>query len=295
MSMTILDALQWAKIQLSAFAATQPDGFVNTALEAQALLANASGKTKTQLIVAIDETLPNAIADTFIHLVKRRTEGEPISHILGTQPFFGRDFYVNRHVLTPRPETEELAEMLLRDIRKGDFLLEIGTGSGMLATTLALETDEPVIGTEIDAHSLRLARRNRDLHAANQLTLLHGSLLEPILARGSFSEFRRGVIAANLPYLPFHLSKTMTDDVLRFEPHHALFSGIDGLNHYHDLFRQIAANQSYLPRELHIYIEYHPDQTNSLLLLLKNILPRAEAEVRKDLSLRDRFLLIKAW
>lgn len=290
-----MDALQWAKTELTEFAAEKPDGFVNPSLEAQTLLAHVSGKTKAGLIAGMEEPLSSAIAAKFMRLVYRRKQGEPISHILGTQPFYGRDFFVNRHVLTPRPETEELAELLLSNIQSGDFIVEIGVGSGMLSTTLALETNEPVIGTDIDAHSLRLARRNRDLHTAKQLTLLHGSLLNPVLERGSFSEFRRGIIAANLPYLPYSLREEMTNDVLHFEPHHALFSGLDGLNHYHLLFDQIAANKAHLPKTLHVYIEYHPNQNDALFRLIKKTLPGAKAQARKDLSGRDRFLLIKAW
>lgn len=293
--MTIFDALQWAKTELTKLAGKQPDGFVNPSLEAQTLLAKASGKTKAGLIAGMEEPLSSDIAAKFMRFVLRRKEGEPISHILGTQPFYGRDFFVNRHVLTPRPETEELAELLLSDIQSGDFIVEIGVGSGMLSTTLSLETNEPVIGTDIDAHSLRLARRNRDLYAAKQLTLLHGSLLDPVLERGSFSEFRRGIIAANLPYLPHSLREKMTNDVLIFEPHHALFSGLDGLNHYHRLFDQIAANKAHLPRTLSLYIEYHPDQTDGLFKLIEKTLPGAKAQARKDLSGRDRFLIIKAW
>ena len=142
------------------------------------------------------------------------------------------DFYVDERVLIPRPETEQLVEAILT-AKTGDFqrLLEVGTGSGVIATSLAVHQPEwDIIATDISEPALAVAQKNAETHACTaQIKFLSGDLFEPIKAMGSDAEIRFDWIVCNPPYIKKTEWDTLSSDVRDYEPEIALFAGDDGL------------------------------------------------------------------
>lgn len=163
----------------------------------------------------------------FTSLIARRAAREPVAYIVGEREFYGRPFAVTRDVLIPRPETELVVEAVL-DLtrsRTGMRVLDIGTGSGCLAITLAVERpDARVIATDMSEAALTVARRNAARHAVERrFEWRLGDLLA-----GASSPF--DAIVSNPPYVPEHERPSLDPEVREYEPAPALFAGPDGLD-----------------------------------------------------------------
>ncbi|HJP83662.1 MAG TPA: peptide chain release factor N(5)-glutamine methyltransferase, partial [Fimbriimonadaceae bacterium] len=191
-------------------------GIESAKLEAQLIVAEALGKSRSWVIAHQYEVLDLSGAD---QLVRRRISHEPLAYILGWREFYGRRFSVNPNVLIPRHETETLVETVL-DNCSGGPVLDFGTGSGCIAITLKLERPAwRVVALEQSADALQVAQRN-----ANDL----GAGLEFLKSDG-FSEVggrRFAAIVSNPPYIAF--DETLGPEVLDWEPNEALFSGSTG-------------------------------------------------------------------
>lgn len=168
-------------------------------------------------------------------LTARRLRAEPIQHLRGSQEFYGRNFLVSPDVLIPRPETEDIVTAVLeatphrsRPLRIAD----VGTGSGILAITLALELPaSQVTAFDISPAALAVARRNaEELGAADRVDFLESDLLAAASPQTCFD-----VIVSNPPYIPQDDAATLHAEVRDFEPHLALFAGHDGM----DIFRRL--------------------------------------------------------
>lgn len=149
---------------------------------------------------------------------KRRLAGEPLQYIAGSAPFWGREFFVNRDVLIPRPETERLVELALSLLkeRKDPKIIDVGTGSGAIAITLKLERpDAQIFASDISAPALRVARKNAKKNSAEIFFLKRD-----VLMGGGFPE-SVDLIVSNPPYLDF-LKDKVTREVLNWEPKIAL-------------------------------------------------------------------------
>jgi len=197
------------------------------ALEARMLLTHVTGLTRTQLITRDGNTLAATERDRFGALLARRLAGEPVAYLLGEREFFGRPFRVTPDVLIPRPDTEIAVETALRLIAPlaAPRLLDMGTGSGALAVTLACERpDAEVWATDVSAGALRVAQDNaRALGAANVRFL--ASDWYAALPDG----LRFDLIVSNPPYIPAGDPHLAQGD-LRFEPVDALTDHGDGLS-----------------------------------------------------------------
>lgn len=162
-----------------------------------------------------------------------RTLGKPTQYITGRQEFHGREFRVSPDVLIPRPETEHLVEAVSARVRPGDRIVDIGTGSGAIAVTLALETAANVFATDVSAAAMAIARENaRRLSAVVRFAL--GDLCEA-LADASFD-----LVVSNPPYVPSREQSNLQREVRDFEPTLALYGGEDGLEIYRRLIPQAA-------------------------------------------------------
>lgn len=200
-------------------------------LDALLLLEHVLQTTRATVLAHPEMNLP---ATTLVKLDgarSQRLDGVPVAYIVNKKEFYGRDYLVNEHVLIPRPETETLI-----DIAKGlgfeaPRFLDVGTGSGCIAITLALEIPHcKVAATDISDDALAIAKQNAKSLGA-RVTFKNTDMLSG-LSHGAFD-----VICANLPYVPDDL---ITSPEITKEPALALFSGKDGLNHYHRLFNAIA-------------------------------------------------------
>lgn len=194
--------------------------------EARMLLQHAGGYTRAQLVTRGQEPLPDTVAAAADALAERRIRGEPVAYILGTREFYGRMFQVDGSVLIPRPETEHLVEAVLEHLPQGGSVWDLGTGSGIIAVTVALERpDARVCASDISPRALQTAAANaRALGAC--IGFACGSWFDALRP----SEHRRfDIIVSNPPYIEAGDRHLQQGD-LRFEPQNALTDFSDGLS-----------------------------------------------------------------
>lgn len=219
--MTVLEVLQNTAVY---FAKKQVE---HPRLNIEHLLADALGKKRIDLYLEFDRPLSDRELEPLREKVRRRAEGEPLQHLLGHWDFFGRTFKTDRRALIPRSETELLVEAVLKRLAslepKTTRLLDVGTGSGILAITFALEQPElEVVAADISDDALALAQENAErLGVSQRIMFRRSDLLDQI--DGSFDW-----IVANLPYIPTADISGLQREV-RFDPVLALDGGEDGL------------------------------------------------------------------
>ncbi|MGL6047550.1 MAG: peptide chain release factor N(5)-glutamine methyltransferase [Vogesella sp.] len=202
-------------------------------LEARLLLAHVSGLSHSAMVSAGPDLLPDAQWQAFCQLAQRRLAGEPVAYLLGEREFYGRRFAVSPAVLIPRPETEHLVEAALDKVgrKPAARVVDLGTGSGAIAVTLALEAPAwQVAAVDLSPDALAMARRNAEALGAS-VAFHHGSWFEPLPAAAQYE-----LIVSNPPYIDAADHHLGEGDV-RFEPRMALTDGNDGL----DCLRAIAA------------------------------------------------------
>jgi len=227
-------------------------------------------------------------------LVAKRAKHYPVAYITNNKEFFGLNFYVDKNVLIPRPETEILVEQTLNILQnnKNATIAEVGTGSGCVIISLArnLQPNNPqmqFLATDISKDALRVARRNaKQLGVKSRVKFFHGNLLEPIKNK------KIDILIANLPYLDNkmkNLLKTTDSKALKYEPQIALNGGSDGLKFYRQLFQQIA-QLTRQPRN--ILIEVDPTHPLAIKSFIKKILPQSKITVFKDLAGKNRVISV---
>ncbi|MBG7607183.1 MAG: peptide chain release factor N(5)-glutamine methyltransferase [Verrucomicrobia bacterium] len=243
------------------------------------LLAHGLGCNRMQLYTQFDRPLDEDVLVPLRDSLKKRGEGIPLQHLLGTVPFHGRDFICDGRGLIPRPETEELVEMMLKDLPDGSLeILDMGCGSGVLGLTLAAERpDSRVTLVDVSADALALTKENAEKLEIKNVTLVRSDLFENLT--GTFD-----LIAANLPYVPDGEAKSMERE-LSHDPALALFSGADGLDL---LNRCVPDSFRFLKPGGLLALEIGHDQASQLRISLENC-GFTEIEVRKDLSGISRF------
>ena len=199
-------------------------------LEARMLLQYVGGFTRAHLVAHDDEALPEMVLWQLNDMQQARLDGVPMAYLLGEREFYGRVFQITPDVLIPRPETELLVETVLQYLPQGGSVWDIGTGSGIIAITTALErSDATVHASDISAAALDIARNNTGRLGA-QVQFHHGSWYDVTPAITA----KVAVLVSNPPYIhkdDAHLSQ----GDLRFEPQQALTDFDDGLNAYRAL------------------------------------------------------------
>lgn len=222
-------------------------------------------------------------------LLNRRLKEEPLAYILNSAPFHGRDFYVDNRVLIPRPETEDLLEIALRkiDTTQKINVIDVGTGSGALAISIALERPNAhVFATDISKSAIDVAKTNAKQLGAN-IDFFVGRLIHPELLKHIGYDVPIAIVA-NLPYLP-HSDKTkMPKSVTAFEPAEALFADEEGMCLNSGLLAQASA---ICPK--FILLEFDPPQAKELRDFATAIFPNATIRIHQDRCGRDRILEIQ--
>lgn len=290
------------------------------------LLAHAANKEKTFLLSHPEHIIDAESESRARDFFSRRARHEPIAYITGRKEFYGREFKVTQDTLIPRPETEQLVELVFDRIRnyeslrrrgsggqagigneeKNIHILDIGTGSGNIIISIAAELTKPyspfslprrqagilhspftLYATDISAAALTVAKQNALRHSVdNIIEFYEGDLLEPV--RDTITAADEIIIAANLPYLSEDIYQAADDDVKKFEPRSALLSGRSGLDHYCRLLGQAAG----LSKPVTLLLEISPEQAPLLMAFLSSRFPQAAASITRDLSGRDRIMQI---
>lgn len=199
---------------------------------AERLLLHVLGRERSFLYAHSEYLLTPAEELQFAQLLEERAQGIPVQYLVGYQEFFGREFFVTPDVLIPRPETEQAVETLLGLIPPDApaLLADVGTGSGCIAVTLALEHPRArVIATDLSPHALRVARENARRLGAENVTFLHGDLLQPLI--DSEIGDMDGIVS-NPPYVGEGELAGLQREVRDFEPRMALTPGRSGLEAY---------------------------------------------------------------
>lgn len=256
---------------------------------AKVLFYHLADKQPHELYLMYDEEVSSELEAKFLAGMEEYYQGKPIQYIKGVENFFGRDFKVNEDVLIPRYETEELVENIL--YRIDDYfaeyqsitLCDVGTGSGAIATSLALE--EPrlkVFATDISLKAVTVAKDNAKNLGAN-IEFMVGDMLEPLLE----NEIKVDIFVSNPPYIPQEQEiEAMVKDN---EPHVALFGGNDGLYFYRKIFQGV---ESLLQERALLAFEMGFDQRELMEAALQEYFPNDPHEIIKDINGKDRMLFI---
>jgi release factor glutamine methyltransferase len=215
--MTVLEVLQ------ATTAYFKKRNVENPRLNAEHLLAHVLGRNRLELYLDFNRKLTETELTPFRDLVKRRSEGEPLQHLLGTVEFCQLTFLCDRRAMVPRPETEELVESLKSEIQDPKSeIVDVGTGSGVIALSLAAEFPEAkILAVDVSDDALALAQENAArLNLSDRVQFLKSRLLENV--EGVFD-----LIIANLPYISTQDRHTLSREVLH-DPEIALFAGARG-------------------------------------------------------------------
>lgn len=252
-------------MKAEAWLATATDGLLaagidSARLDALILLEDMTGRDRAWLLAHPDSVLTTEQLEELAAAVERRLQHEPLAYIRGHAEFYGRRFEVTPDVLVPRPETEAMIDLLKQLLPNAARTADIGTGSGALAVTAALETGCEVAATDVDQACLDVAGRNARNYQL-ELRIFAGDLLEPFLQPGC--DFVPDVLLANLPYVP---DSHPINEAAKHEPELALFGGNDGL----DLYRQMFVQTQKLPKLPQLILtEALPEQHEALASVAK--------------------------
>jgi release factor glutamine methyltransferase len=270
---------------------------------AQLLLEECTGYSRTYLLVNKQETLTAEQERILQEVLPRLQQHEPVQYVLNKAWFYGMELYVDANVLIPRPETEELVDWIMKDIKAAGLevfergpmqadltsqlkILDIGTGSGCIA--LALKKAMPraeVWGCDVSEEALNVARRNGaalnirvDFQGINFLDEAQQKLLPTV-----------DILVSNPPYIPLRDKDTMQPNVLNFEPHTALFVPDTDALLFYKAIAQFAKKRLYANGT--IYLEIHEDLGKDVVNLFRNE-GYGNIELRKDMQGKERMVKV---
>lgn len=236
-------------------------------LDAELLLAHVLGETRTRLYARAFQSLTEAELDTYRGLLEQRRNGVPIAYLVGWKEFYSRRLLVTPHVLIPRPETELMVEEAIRLLARSGLvrprILDVGTGSGCIAITMALECPDAMVrATDVSRQALEVAEENsRRYGLERRLKLFQGDLFTAIEGRTSPFD----IIISNPPYVGTDMGPRPEENVVRNEPNQALFAGRDGLEVIKPL---IAGSPRWLNPGGHLLIEMAAFQVEGVEALM---------------------------
>lgn len=281
--MTIQQALQIAKKELANSSTPLLDGEI--------LLAFVLQKDRSFLLSHPEETLSEAQIEAFKNHIEDRKNGKPVAHITHEKEFFGRTFYVDERVLIPRPETEEMVEDALTFLKENPELktvIDLGTGSGAIAITLAHELpDRSIIALEISPEALQVAGINHKRFPCKNLQLIESDLLSKLPPT---TYQLPTTLLANLPYIGTENNRFISEETERYEPHLALFGGSDGLELYRRTWQQIKEKNINVAA---LFMEIGFSQAEQIEREARAAFPDYEFEIKNDLAGLPRTAVLK--
>lgn len=275
--MTIKEIIQKSNILLKPHSPT-PE------LDTYLIIEYVTGLNKLDCIMQSELDIPENEIDIILGYIQERINHKPIAYILGYKEFYGRIFCVNQHTLIPRPESEAIIDIIKsQSFDTEPVLWEIGTGSGCIAITLALEIPQAhITASDISSDTLQVAKNNDIIISGKRhpISWICSDLLQ------EFPSNQPDIIVANLPYLDQNI---YTDDSLLYEPDIALYSPDKGLDHYKQLMTSILSRFIVYPRLL---IEINPEQVPDISTFIMTTAPYSHIEIYKDIQELDRHLMI---
>lgn len=216
--------------------------------------------------------------------IKRLEAGEPVQYIVGNVDFYGYELDVNKNVLIPRRETEELVEEVIKRSKtfNNPVIIDVGTGSGAIAISLSKELKIHVYASDISDKAIEVAKANVDKTGAN-VTLLNGDMLKPYIE----NDIKVDILVSNPPYIKE--TEEIEDIVRNNEPHLALYAKNNGLEFYESILKNAkeVLNDKYL-----IAFEIGETQGEDIKALALKYLGNVNVEIKKDLSDKNRFVFV---
>lgn len=216
--------------------------------------------------------------------IKRLEEGEPVQYIVGNVDFYGYELNVNKNVLIPRRETEELVEEVIKRSKNFDspVIIDVGTGSGAIAIALSKELNCHVYASDISNDALWVAKENAEKTNSN-ITLYQGNMLEPYIK----NDIKVDIIVSNPPYIKEN--EEIEDVVRNNEPSIALYAKNNGLEYYESIFK----NASKILKDKYlIALEIGQTQGENVKKIALTYLNNVKVEIKKDLSLKNRMVFV---
>ena len=259
-------------------------GVENAAREAEWLLEAAASTPRSELVASADDDLTQMTERRALKLASRRAAGEPLQYLTGIAGFRRLELEVGPGVFIPRPETELVAQQAMDRLPEQGFVLDIGTGSGAIALSIADERpDAYVFATEKSRDALGWANRNLDRIDTEHVVIVEGDLFEglPKDVRGNLD-----VIVSNPPYVAESEVHLLGADVRDHEPHEALFAGLEGL-----LVAESIADEarSWMKPGGWLVLEIGYDQAGKVAEVLERLDYR-DVRVSQDLAGKDRIV-----
>lgn len=285
-AMKVYEALNWASSFLKKNDRDENAG--------ELLLRHHMKLDRAQLFSRMQEMMPMEMQSSFIFNVHKHVAGIPVQYLMGKEEFYGRSFFVSEEVLIPRPETEELVVGVLDRVKKhfengsGSAeeklsVVDVGTGSGAIAITLALENSHlNVYATDIAGESLEVAMDNAEALGAD-VEFLQGDLLLPFIEQ----DIKVDVVVSNPPYIPQKEYEGLSTVVKDFEPYRALVGGISGLEFYERFMDELP---KVLKERAIVAFEVGMGQGEAVKALLEKTFPHSTVEVVLDINGKDRMV-----
>jgi release factor glutamine methyltransferase len=260
----------------------------DAAFDAEVLARHVLGWDRATYLLNRHNPEPAGFAAEFARVVARREGREPVHLIVGSREFWGREFEISRAVLSPRPETELIVETgldLLDSVPGPPLIADVGTGSGCLAITLAIEVPRArVVATDFSPEALALARRNARRHGAHtRISFVRSDYMRGL--RGPFD-----LIVSNPPYVPDEARDGLDPEVREYEPGLALFSGPGGYDGIRALVEQAPAC---LGRPGWLVMEFGAGQVDEVTRVVAAARKLTLIEVRRDLQGLPRVAVIR--
>jgi release factor glutamine methyltransferase len=280
--MTINEVLQTIAAELEAA------GYVHSQREAEILLGHFADLDTAKLYSHGNQEANAGLVAKAQAALSERLKGRPLAYIVGNQPFLGFQLSVDERALIPRPETEQLVELVVKEIRERNLpqpkILEVGTGSGAIA--IALKKYFPaskVTATDISAEALELAEDNaRALQA--QIDFMASDILQAVPPEPY------DLVVANLPYVPSERLSFVSEEILDWEPNVAIEAAGDGFGYIGRLLDEVGP---YLAPEALLALEMWHTHAPLVQEKVDEVMPPATVEIHQDLAGFERFALIK--
>ena len=243
----------------------------NCGLDTELLLAKALGNNREKILINLNKKIESKFLNKFIKLISRRKKNEPIAYILQKKEFWKNNFFINKDVLIPRPETELVIEETLKfvDINESKSFLDVGTGSGNITISLLKERlNLRATALDISRKAIKIAKFNAKMHhLENKINFLNIDI-------DKFNYNKYDFIVSNPPYIKELNLKNLEDNVRLFEPHVALEAGMDG---FREIKKIIKKSRTLLKKNGKLVLEIGNKQD----ILTKHLLTKNGYQINK--------------